>query len=205
MMRTDRPPLRLQNVEKQPEIGAAEQLRYIRTMMERSGSFTAVPGWGAIAAGVTAIAAALIASAVSSPIAWLGVWLCAAAVAVVIGAVTISRKAKAVDIPLGSGPARKYFLSVAPPMVAGALLTAVLWRTGDVNLLPGIWLLLYGVGTVTGGMFSVKTVPLMGMSFMALGAVALVWPGVWPNLFLGLGFGGLHIVFGWIIAKYYGG
>jgi len=72
-------------------------------------------------------------------------------------------------------------------------------------LMPGIWLLLYGSSVVTSGAFSVKVVPIMGMCFMALGAVALFTPFEWANWFMAAGFGVLHIAFGIVIARRYGG
>jgi hypothetical protein len=90
-------------------------------------------------------------------------------------------------------------------MLAGMLLTIGAWQYEVFGLLPGLWLLLYGAGTITGGAFSVRAVPLMGVGFMALGTVALFVPFAWSNLLMGAGFGGLHVVFGLIIAKNHGG
>lgn len=202
----DRPPVRRtarQNVN--PEVHAAEHLRFIRDIMERSGSFTAVPGWGSIAMGSTALVAAGIASLQSTPEAWLLTWMLEAVVAIGIGSAALVRKARIVGVPLRSGAGRKYVLSLVPAMLAGILLTAALWRVGQISLLPGLWLLLYGAGTVTGGAFSVRTVPLTGFSFMFLGAVALFTPFTWANGVLAAGFGGIHILFGWIIARHHGG
>lgn len=205
-MSVDRPAVRRHAVEKPPpEIGAAEHLRYIRDMMERSGSFTAVPGYGAMAMGATALAAAWIAAQQSTGGAWLTVWLCEAAVAFVIGAVALARKSREVGVPLYSGPARKYFLSLVPPLLAGALLTSALWLNGEIELLPALWLLLYGAGTITGGAHSVRIIPIMGISFMVIGTVALVVPPSWADALMAAGFGGLHLVCGWIIARNHGG
>ena len=205
-MPTDRPPLRLGSVEKPPPaVGAADHLLYIRAMMERGGSFTAVPGWGAFAVGLTAVAAAWFASRQRSEAAWLLVWLGEATVAVLLGGGMLVRKARASGVALDSGPARKYFLSLIPPLVAGALLTLVLWRAEQPALLHGMWLLLYGTGTVTGGVYSVPVVPMMGLAFMALGGLALLTPPVLADAFMAAGFGGLHLLFGWIIARNYGG
>lgn len=205
-MSIDRPAVRRHAIEKPPpEIGAAEHLRYIRDMMERSGSFTAVPGYGAIAMGTTALAAALIAAQQSSESMWLAAWLGEAAVAFVIGIAALTRKSRRVGVSLHSGPARKYFLSLVPPFLAGALLTSALWQSNEVDLLPALWLLLYGAGTITGGAHSVKIIPIMGVLFMVIGTVALFAPAVWADALLAAGFGGLHIICGWIIARNHGG
>jgi hypothetical protein len=108
-------------------------------------------------------------------------------------------------MPLLSGPGRKFVLSLAPPLVAGALLTIVLFQAGLIQLLPGVWMLLFGVGVVTAGAFSVRIVPVMGCAFMLLGAVALFLPLGWGNVLMAAGFGGLHLVFGSVIAWRYGG
>ncbi|HZD04951.1 MAG TPA: hypothetical protein VE173_08530, partial [Longimicrobiales bacterium] len=92
-----------------------------------------------------------------------------------------------------------------PPALAGALLTVALYGAGAVALIPGTWLLLYGAAVVTAGTFSVKVVPVMGLCFMAAGGLALLASPAWGNLFLGTGFGGLHVGFGLHIARKHGG
>lgn len=184
---------------------AMDNLRFIRETMERAGALTAVPGWGGFAMGVSALIAALLASRQSTSGAWLLIWLIEGAVAFLIGAVTLRRKAASLDLEVMSGPARKFALSFTPAVVAAALLTLVLFRAGLTAAIPGMWLLLYGVGVVSGGAFSISIVPVMGMSFCALGALALFCPANWGNLLLAAGFGGLHILFGLVIARRYGG
>ena len=184
---------------------AMDNLRFIRDMMERAGEFTAVPGWGGFAMGVSALAATAIAARQSSIEAWLVTWLLEGVFAIALGAWAMKRKADSGNVPLLSAPARKFVLSFAPPLLVGALLTLVLYRAGLSSVIPGTWLLLYGTGVVTGGAFSVRVVPVMGVCFMGLGAVALFSPAAWSSAFLAAGFGGLHLLFGLIIARRYGG
>jgi hypothetical protein len=183
---------------------ALDNLRYIRATMERAGSFTAVPGWGQVAVGITALGAAVVAARQQSTLNWLVVWLAEAILALAIGGWTMVRKARAVNDSLLSGPGRRFGLSFLPPLVVGGLLTVALYFGGGLRLMPAVWLLLYGTGVITGGAFSVPVVPVMGLGFLALGTVALFGPGL-GNWLLAAGFGGLHIVFGFWIARRYGG
>jgi hypothetical protein len=185
---------------------AIDDLRYIRRTIERAGSFTAVPGAGGMLMGFVALAAAWVsaADAAGGP-RWLAVWLAAAAAAVTAGVGGAAWKSRRAGLPLLSGPGRKFVAGVAPAMLAAALLTAVLFRAGEAVLLPGVWLLLYGAGVVSGGSASVRIVPLMGACFMAAGTIALLLAGVGPNAVLAAGFGGLHIIFGAVIAVKHGG
>ena len=183
---------------------AMDNLQYIRETMERATSFTAIAGWGLVGIGVSALAATLIAARQASFRNWMAVWLAEAVIALLIAGWSIDRKARAVNLPLLSGPGRKVAFSLTPPLVAGALITIVLYRWGVTSAIPGVWLLLYGTGVITGGMFSVRAVPVMGLCFMALGAIACLLPE-FANWLMAIGFGLLHIVFGVIIARRYGG
>lgn len=184
---------------------AIDNLRYIRETMERASAFTAVPGWGQVAIGVTALAATYLAAQQPTPRAWLFVWVAEAIISSLIAGWLMDRKSRASGVPLLSGPGRKVAFSLSPPMIVGALLTVALFRAGLLSAIPAVWLLLYGTGVVTGGMYSVSVVPVMGICFMLLGAVALFAPASLGNWFLATGFGGLHIIFGSIIARKYGG
>jgi hypothetical protein len=184
---------------------AADHLRYIRETMERAGEFTAVPGWGGVTMGLTALAAAILAGLQGSARAWVAVWLAEAFVAVAIAAPAAATKARRANSSLFSGPGRKFVLSFVPPIVVGGLLTMALLQLGATAALPGVWLLLYGTAIVTGGAFSVRAVPIMGLCLMALGAMALFAPHSWGNLFMAAGFGLVHIAFGVWIALRYGG
>lgn len=184
---------------------AMEDLRFIRRTMERAGSFTAVPGWGGVAIGVTALGAALLASRHPTPGRWLGVWLVTAVLATLIAGGTLALKARRARVPLSTGPGRKFLLSFLPPVGVAVALTAALYMHGAVALLPALWLLSYGAAIITAGTFSVRVVPLMGIAFMVLGTLALVTPAAWADAWMAAGFGGLQIGFGLLIARWHGG
>ena len=184
---------------------AASNLSYIRQAMERAGGFTAVPGWGQVVIGVSALAAAGVAARQTSPSAWLATWLLEAVLAAGIGVVAMARKARRTGVSLVGPPARKFALGLAPPLAAGAVLTVVLARGGATAALPGTWLLLYGAGVVSGGAFSVRIVPVTGSALMLTGVVALACPPSWGNAMLAVGFGLIQVVFGVLIARRHGG
>jgi len=184
---------------------AMDDLSFIRRTMEHATAFTAVPGWGGVAMGATALVAAAIANRSVTPSEWLVPWLVASVVALVIGGWAMARKARRAGTTVFSYSGRRFVLSFLPPLAVGALLTAALARAGLYQALPGTWLLLYGTGVVTGGAFSIRVVPIMGICFVLFGVVALFGPPAWGNALMAAGFGGLHIVFGLLIARRYGG
>ena len=183
---------------------AMDNLKYIRRTLERAGSFTAVPGKGGVLMGVVALLAARLAAGQSGAGGWLAIWTAAAIVAMSIGIVGAALKSRRFRMPLFSGPGRKFIAGFAPAIAAGAVMTAVFYRAGISGFLPGVWLLLYGAAVLSGGWASVRVVPVMGACFMFVGTVALLLPG-WNDLILPAGFGGLHLIFGTVIAVKYGG
>ncbi len=184
---------------------AEENLQFIRRTMERSSTFTAVPGMGGAGMGAIGLAAAILAANQSSVERWLAVWLLAAPVALSVGVTAMWRKAARLGAPLAGAVGRRFAMSLAAPLIAGAALTWGAWRHDDWALMPAVWLLLYGAGLLAGGVFSVAAVRLLGAIFMALGIAALATPPSWGNVWLGMGFGGLQLAFGLHIARRHGG
>jgi hypothetical protein len=184
---------------------AIDNLRFIRDTMERAGAFTAVPGWGGAAMGLSALAAAYIATRQPTTNAWLLTWVTEAVVAVCIGVLFMVRKARSTKASLISAPARKFALSFAPPLIVGAVITFVLADANASWVIPGTWLCLYGTAVITGGAFSVSIVPVMGIAFVVTGIAAFLSPASWGDAYLAFGFGMLHLGFGLAIARRYGG
>jgi len=183
---------------------AMDNLRFIRETMESASSFTAVPGWGGVAMGVTAFVAAWIASLRPGVDAWMTVWMIEAALAVAIAGATMAAKLRSQRETLLSGPGRKFAFAFAPPILVGAVLTLVLWRSGLREALPGTWLSLYGTAVMAGGAYSVPCVILMGAAFLTMGVGALLVPAA-GDILMAAGFGGIHVAFGLWIARRHGG
>jgi hypothetical protein len=184
---------------------AFDNLRFIRETMERSAVFTTVPGYGGMLMGATAIGAAVVANQQIYLKDWLIVWIVEAILAFLVGLLAMWQKSKIANVPLTSAPSKKFAKSFLPPLVVGIVITFGLWNTEHYEVMIPVWLLCYGAAIVCGGAFSIKAVPVMGWCFIALGAVAFVLPRGYGDELMALSFGILHIVFGFIIARKYGG
>lgn len=184
---------------------AMESIRFIRETIERTTPFTMVPGKGMVLLGISAIVTDFFAVRQPTSFLWLLAWCIDAVFAASVGVYLMQRKAARARVSLLSSNARKFFISLCTPIFAGAVLTYVLFHANETDLLPGTWLLLYGAGVITGGSFSVKIVPVMGICFVVLGCLALLTPPAWGHWFMLVGFGILHIIFGSFIARRYGG
>lgn len=212
-MQQCRNPRRRRYVQSQPGVQepapqsseALDQLQFIRHTMESATSFTAVPGWGTVLLGLTAIAAALVARSLDSRVTWVLLWLGEALLAAIISLVGMVKKTGSLARLATSIPARKCALSLVPPLAAGGVLTLIMMEQHLYAVLPGMWLMLYGVAVITGGAFSVRVVPVMGICFAVFGTIALALPASWANGVMGAGFGGLHVLFGLLIARRHGG
>jgi hypothetical protein len=183
---------------------AMDNLRFIRSTMERAAGLTAISGWGIAAAGGIGVVAAVLAARAPTVDARLLCWLLAAPVAAAASAVGTVWKSRRLGLPAVGTQTRKLILGFLPAILAGALLTFALWRMGAVAVMPALWLLLYGIAILAGGTQSVRAVPAMGAAFLAVGAVAAVLPA-WGDALLAFGFGGLHLAFGPYIARRHGG
>lgn len=191
--------------------------------MERTSEFTAVPGWGGVMMGITAIIAAFVAHQQPTVVGWMSVWAAEALIGFTIGVWATTHKARKHGVPLLSGQGRKFLLGLLPAVLTGIALTLAMYgfdvgptkeyfvqqgvveARASMQLLPGLWLMIYGAGVIAAGMFSIRLIPMMGGLFMLVGALALIAPAAWGGLFMGIGFGGLHIAFGAYIAQKYGG
>lgn len=184
---------------------ALDNLAFIRETMERSASFTAIPGYGGVLMGITAFGAAIIAYNQATIRGWLITWLVEAFLAFGIGMFAMWQKAKNNGDSLGSAPSRKFAFGFVPPLIAGIVLTALLYFKSLFAYMPTVWLTLYGTAVVTGGAYSVRIVPIVGWIFVTLGLVSVFVDTSYGNILMALGFGVLHVVFGLIVARRYGG
>ena len=199
-------PKRPHRLEPTPiDSGAVENLRYIRNTIEAAHTFTTVPGKGCIAMGLTALAAVGIESIPQLAAHWLGIWVAAAAVACGSALWFMEQKARAQGLSLRRAVAKRFFMTLAPAFIAGAILTAALVGRVDRELITGMWLLLYGTGLAACGLFAIPAVFTAGLAFMGLGTATLWLPPGSAHIVLALGFGGIHLALGATIVRHHGG
>jgi uncharacterized integral membrane protein len=155
--------------------------------------------------GATALIATPVAMRQQTTEGWLAAWLAEALIAFTIALFSMQRKASQQGTDMMSTVGRRLIMGLLPALVAGGVLTVAIVWDGSTRLIPGVWLLLYGIGIVQAGAFSVRAVPAMGTVFIVLGAIALpiAWP--WANVMLAAGFGLAHVGFGAFIARRHGG
>lgn len=187
------------------DAGAAENLRYIRRTIEAANTFTMVPGKGCLVMGAAGLGAAVLELLPATAPYWLPIWLTAAVFSVAAALFFMELKARSQGLSLRRAVASKFFLTLAPGFVVGAVLTAALLDTAGRDVIAGVWLLNYGASLGTCGVFSIPAVLITGGAFMCLGAITLVAPPAWAPAMLALGFGGLHILLGIVILKEHGG
>lgn len=185
--------------------GAVENLRYIRSTIEAAHTFTTVPGKGCIAMGITALVAVGLESVPALAAHWLTIWIGAAVVAFGAALWFMEQKAHAQGLSLRRAVARRFFMTLAPAFLSGAILTAALAGHVDRELMTGMWLLLYGSGLAACGLFAIPAVFTAGSAFMGLGTATLLLPPGSAQVVLALGFGGIHLALGVAIVRHHGG
>jgi hypothetical protein len=185
--------------------GAAENLRYIRSTMEAAHTFTTVPGKGCIAMGCIALAAAALDSRPALSSHWLAIWLLAACAAGVTALAFMAAKARAQGISLRRSVTQRFFLTLTPAFVAAAVLTAAMYDSVSRETVAALWLLLYGAGIASSGVYAIRVVWTAGLGFMALGAATLALPPGSAPVMLALGFGGIHLILGEVVRRDHGG
>jgi hypothetical protein len=184
----------------QIESHAAATLRYIRASMDGAAS-VAVPGSAGIAMGGVGLLATALSCVPSLRGHWLGIWLVAAVVAAGVGLPLITQPSSLRGLTLSGTPVRKFALCLLPSVFAGVVMTGVHWRSGDLQAIPGTWLLLYGCALISASVATTRSIAIMGASFVTLGVVALLLGSELQVFMLGAGFGGLHILFGLLIGR----
>ena len=173
---------------------AEQTLSVIRTLMERGTRYTNVSGNAGVAAGLLTLFGCALRVWAHTPFmnTWMGVLIAAGGATVYFTA----DMARANGEPLWTRQAKTVVLALMPAFVSALVLTVVLDRVGQQALLPGVWMLLWGVGSLSMGFFTPRIMWILGLTFMGVGTATLLLPPVADAWSMGLTFGAIHLIYG---------
>jgi multisubunit Na+/H+ antiporter MnhC subunit len=177
---------------------AEQTLSVIRTLMERGTRYSNLSGHAGIAVGALALLGCALRMTLNTPFipTWIGVLILSCGACVLFTAAM----ARANDEPVWTRQARTVVLALTPAFVAALVLTAVLARVGQAALLPGVWMLLWGVGALAMSFFTPRVMSVLGATFLAAGTLTLSVPPTSDALSMGMTFGAIHLVYGVILT-----
>lgn len=195
-----------------------DDLASIRSLMERSSKFISLSGLSGILAGVYSLAGAAIAFClINRPMDYdrvtflhmLGVlpYLFIIAISVLVLSLITAfwltyRKAKKKGQPIWGKTSRALLFNMAVPLVTGGLLIMIFLYRGYFGVVAPASLIFYGLALMAGGNFTFTDVKTLGICEIILGLVAACLPG-YGLLFWAMGFGVLHIVYGFVMYLKY--
>ncbi len=179
---------------------AEHTLETIRTLMERSQCYEHISGYSGLVAGSVVLVGCGVLEAGWLPFGSHGsfvlVWGVAFVVALAAHVRLTLARARRRDEPVWSRQARTVYLALLPSLLASLAVTVLLWRLDRLDLLPALWLLLYGCGVLATSFFAPRSIMALGVSCFAMGAASLVAGWGHPLLTMGAGFGITHVAFG---------
>lgn len=177
---------------------AEQTLAVIRTLMERGTQYTHLSGHAGIAAGGLTLLGSFLRMRFNTPFlpTWLGVLVAASASTILFTAALHRANGE----PLWTRQARTVTFALLPSLVAALIFTAVLSRVGQQALLPGVWMLMWGVGALGMSFFTPRVISALGATFLAAGTVTLVTGITNDALAMALTFGAIHLAYGTILT-----
>ena len=179
---------------------AEHTLETIRTLMERSQRYEHISGYSGLVAGTAVIlgcaALGLNLLQFDPHTNFALVWSAVFTIALAGHLLLTFGRARQRSEPVWSRQARTVLLAVLPGFGAALAVTVLMWRLDRLDLLPALWLTLYGSGALATRFFAPWSIAWLGATCLALGIIALVVPHSHAILTMGLGFGVTHIGFG---------
>lgn len=176
---------------------AEENLRVIRSLMEKATVYRAISAPGALVGGLAALAISACAIGSKGDVPFVPVWLGALALTSVANFFLLHRDAARRGEPFVSPGMRLALRAMLPGFLGGGLCLFVAGAIGPA-LLAALWVLFYGISLLAAAHFAPKSICWLGRAFFAAGA-ALLGSGVWfggdPHVIMGATFGVFHLVY----------
>lgn len=199
---------------------AQARMREIQRIMERATLFTLLPGTAALVGGLAVLAgcaasyallqgpdlAAILQLSGTARGGLYAMWIAIAAGSVLLNVILTMRSAAAAGFAAIGRPAQVAAFSLTPSIAVALVMTikvllATAPRAEDVQAIAPIWMMLYGTGVYTAGLFSIRPPRILGLAFIAMGVVALFAFPAWGIAAVALSFGLLHVVFGLYVLQ----
>lgn len=200
---------------------AFQDIKYIREIMATSSRYTNLSGIASIISGLAALLGCAISYWVlkennlspeeirlfehtfaSYPLAIT--WLLVFIISVLVNTYFIARNAKKIQQPAISSLSKLILFALSPSLIVGCFLTFFFAKQGKTDWIPIVWMIFYGLGVWSAGMFSVQEVRRLGAAFIFTGMLTLLFFLPHVLLLLAISFGGYHIIYGISLIRRYG-
>jgi hypothetical protein len=190
---------------------AAEQLRVIRSMMERATIFRALSGETALVGGAISLAMAW-ASEKRHGWVWASWWFAGLAVVLGFYAFQLFRMKAVHQRPFWSSGLRMAMRGALPALISGGFLGLVFVRAGNDVAAACMWIIHYGLALLAIREFAPKSMVWLGWAFVAFGLLSLATVAnileldrAWmlrvnASRLMAFAFGGFHLIYGGLIV-----
>ncbi len=197
---------------------AQARMQEIQRIMERATLFTLLPGTAAVIGGLLVLAGCAVSYAMIRSLdfaeilhlplehqaAFCVMWFAVGVLGVLVEVVLTSRAAARQQLVPPDRPMRVAAFSLTPSVIVAMVLTfkfliPVEPRPEEIRYIVPVWMMLYGTGVYTAGLFSIRPPRILGLTFLALGVVALLAVPQYGVVSAAVSFGLLHIVFGFYV------
>ena len=207
---------------------AQVRMQEIQRIMERATLWTILPGTSAIIGGLMVLGgclvsylmfrsidnpsfspidfASLLDLSINPQIAFCVMWFLIGVGGVIAEIHFAKLQAKRQDITPTGRSAKLAFFSLTPSIVVAMILTVkflspAMLRAQEIQYIAPVWMMLYGTGVYTAGLFSIRAPRMLGMVFIAAGVFSISFLQQYGVITAALSFGLLHIVFGLYVIR----
>jgi len=199
---------------------AQARMQEIQRIMEGATFFTLLPGMSAIFGGILVLAgcaasyamfrsldfADILRLSLSSQAAFCVMWFLIGVVALLLEVVLTARAARKEQLVPAHRPMRVAAFSLTPSVLVAVVLTFKFLiplepRAEEIQYIVPVWMMLYGTGVYTAGLFSIRPPRVLGLVFLATGVVALLGFPEYGVVSAALSFGLLHVIFGVYVVR----
>jgi len=199
---------------------AKARMEEIQRIMERATLWTLLPGAAALVGGILVLAgcavsvamirsldfAQMLSLTLNGQIVFCVMWFAIGLIGLVLEVALTARAAKRMELSPTVRSARVAAFSMTPSVIVAMVLTVKFLiplepRPEEIQYIVPVWMMLYGTGVYTAGLFSIRPPRVLGLAFICMGVAALLAFQEYGVVSAALSFGLLHIIFGLYILR----